>query len=83
MFFMKEKTLVQKKKYFEKFQYFMKISGKKFLTDTLAKMSQNISAYFSISEHFASLSLFQKKTHIYFGYGQGVCPPVNGLSRNL
>ena len=75
MFFMKEKTLVQKKKYFEKFQYFMKISGKKFLTDTLAKMSQNISAYFSISEHFASLSLFQKKHTFILVTARGFAPP--------
>ena len=31
-----------------------------FLTDTLAKMSQNIIAYFSISEHSASF-FFRKK----------------------
>ena len=63
----------------------MKISGKmsKFLTDTLSKMSQNILAYFSISEHFASFSLFQKRKPI-FGYSQGVCPPpVYELVRSL
>ena len=32
-----------------------------FLTDTLAKTSQNIFASFSISEHSASVSLFKKK----------------------
>ena len=60
----------------------MKISGKisKFLTDTLAKMSQHILAYFSVSEHSASFS--EKKT--YFGYGQGFAPPpVYGLVHNV
>ena len=51
-----------------------------FLTDTLSKMSQNIFAYFSISEHFASFSLFQKRTPI-FGYS--LPPPVYELVRNL
>ena len=48
----------------------MKILGKMFkvLKDTLAKMSQNIFAYFS--DHSASFYLF----HL-FGYGQGVAPP--------
>ena len=36
--------------------------GKKFFTDTVAKMSQNIFAYFSISEHSASFLFFRKKT---------------------
>ena len=40
----------------------MKISGKMLiLTDTLEKMSQNSFAYFSISEHSASFTHFQKK----------------------
>ena len=40
-----------------KFQHFMKISGKKrFLMDTLTKMSQNIFAYFSASQHSAYFS---------------------------
>ena len=47
-----------------KIQYFMKLSEKMFLTDTLAKISQNIFAYISISEHSSSFSLFQKKTPI-------------------
>ena len=47
----------------------------KFLTATLLKMSQNIFAYFSISEHSAFFSsLFQEKT--FFGYGQGFPPPL-------
>ena len=37
----------------------MKISGKKFQTDTLAKMSQDIFVYFFVSEHSAFF-LFQK-----------------------
>ena len=74
MFSMKEKkTLVLKENYFETFQYFMKISGK-FITDTLAKISQNIFAYFSISEHSASSSLFQKKIHLFW-FGPGGLPP--------
>ena len=54
MFFMKENFGSKKI-----LQYFMKTSGKmsKFLTDTLAKISQNMSAYFSVSEHSASFSL--------------------------
>ena len=65
-----EKTLVQK----EKFQYFKKISLKisKVLTESPAKISQNIFAYFSVSEHSAPF-LFEKKT--YFGCGKGVAPP--------
>ena len=53
----------------------MKISGKKFskfLTDILAKMSQNIFAYLSISEHSASFFSFLDKKNTY---GQGVLPP--------
>ena len=42
-----------------------------FLTATLAKMSQNIFAYFSVLEHSASFSLFEKKK-TYFGCGHGV-----------
>ena len=60
-FFKEEKNLVRKeKKYFLIFQYFMKILGKfqKFLTNTLAKMPQNIFAYFSASEYSESFSLF-------------------------
>ena len=55
---------------------FMKISGKmyKFLTDTLANMSQNIFAYFSISEHSASFYLFQKK-HRFWLWPGGLPPP--------
>ena len=43
MFFMKEKSLKE-----IEYKYFMKISGimSKFLTDTLAKMTQNIFAIF-------------------------------------
>ena len=39
------------------------------------KMAENIFANFSISEHSASFSLFQKKN--YYGYGQarGFAPP--------
>ena len=55
-----------------------------FLTDTLAKMSQNIFAYFSISEHSASFSHFQKKKLFWLRPG-GLPPPppVYGLVRNL
>ena len=59
-------------------QYFMK-SGKIFLKDTLAKMSQNIFAYFSISDHSASFSLFQKKTPI-LGMARGSPPPFTDWS---
>ena len=45
----------------------------KFLTDTLAKVSQNIFAYCSILEYSAFFSLFQKK-NTYFGYGHGGSP---------
>ena len=57
MLLIKEKKL-SKGKYLEKFQYFKKISGKlsKVLTDTLAKFSQNIFAYFSVSSF--SLEIF-------------------------
>ena len=50
-----------------------RISGK-FITDTLAKISQNIFAYFSISEHSASSSLFQKNTPILV-WARGFAPP--------
>ena len=52
----------------------MKILGKmflKFLTDTLEKMSQNIFAYFSVSDHSAYFSLLKT----FIGFGQGVSPP--------
>ena len=58
LFFIKRKNNLFLK---EKFQYFMKISGKMFLTDTRAKMSQNIFAYFSISEHSASFLFLREK----------------------
>ena len=54
MFFMKEKT-------FKKISIFYEIL-RKFLTDTLAKMSQNIFVYFSVSEHSASFS--EKNTYL-------------------
>ena len=45
--------------YMKKNQYFMKISKIfKFLTENLAKMSQNIFAYFSVSEYSAPVYLF-------------------------
>ena len=63
----------------------MKISGEifKFITDTLAKMSQNIFAYFSISEHSAYFSLFQNKTPILVTARGFAPPPVYGLVHNL
>ena len=41
--------------------FFMKEKNLWFLTETIAKMSQNIFAYFSVAEHSASFSLFKKK----------------------
>jgi len=56
----------------------------KFLTGTLAKISQNIFAYFSISEHSASISLLQKKKRILVtARGFATPPPVYGPFRNL
>ena len=54
--------------------YVMEKSEKIFLTDTLAKMSLNIFAYFSIPEHSASFSYFSEKTYILVT-ARGVCPP--------
>ena len=51
-FYERKKNLLLK----EKFQYFMKISGKMFLTDTLAKMSQNI--FFCIFFRFRKFCIF-------------------------
>ena len=48
------------------FQYFMEY---KFLSDTLPKMSQNIFAYFSVSEYSASFSLFKKKKKLFWPGG--------------
>ena len=56
----------------------------KCLTDTLAKMSQNIFAHFSVSEHSASFSLFQKKTPILVtAKGFSLLSSVYGLVRDL
>ena len=60
------KKNLPKEKCLEKFQYSMKISGKmsKHLTDTLAK-KVIIFAYFSVSDHSASFSLFLKKPILF------------------
>ena len=50
----------------------------RFLADTLAKISQNVFAYFSISAHSASFSLFQKKKTILVT-GEGFPPPRPAL----
>ena len=54
----------------------------KFLTDFLAKMSQNIFAYLSISEHSASFSLFEKQPILVADLGL-TPPPVYGPVRNF
>ena len=53
------------------YQYFKKMS--KVLTDTLAKLSQNIFAYFSVSEHSASFSLHKTKPILVAD--RGLTPP--------
>ena len=58
--------MILKEKKFDykgKFQYFRKILGKmsKFLTDTLANISQNILAYSFVSEHSKSLFFILRK----------------------
>ena len=62
-------VLIKEKKNGSKREIRRKISkgyeniGTKFLTDTLAKMSQNICSYFFVSGHFASFYL--RKKHLF------------------
>ena len=60
----------------QKIQCFMKILGKmsNFLTRALAKMSQNIFAYFSVLEHCTSFLLFHKKKHLFWLRPWGLLP---------
>ena len=51
-----------------------------FLTDTLAKMPQNIFAYYSVSEYSASFSLFEKKI---FWLRPGDSPPPPFMERSV
>ena len=73
----------ERKKNFGSKGKILSIFYEKFLTDTFAKMLQNIFAYFSVSEHSAPFLFFRKNT--YFGYGQGfpTPPPLYGLVNNL
>ena len=74
MFFMKEKIILVLKK---KCQYFMKTSGKmtKIVTDTLAKMSQNIFAYFPFPNILHLFLYFRKKTILVTARGFTPPPP--------
>ena len=56
------------------FQYFMKISGKMFLADTLEKMSQNIFHIFPFQNNL-HIFLFFRKKHLFLLRPGGLPPP--------
>ena len=69
---LKEKNLVLKEKYLEKFQYFEKILWKMDnVMDTLSKMSQNIFAYSFVSEHSNIFCILIKKMCFFSDGGGG------------
>ena len=49
----------------EQFQYLKQNYWKKVITDTLAKISQNIIAYSFISEHTRNFCYFEKKAKFF------------------
>ena len=57
------------------FQYFMKISGKMFLADTLEKMSQNIFHIFPFQNNLHIFLFFRKKTPIFVTARGFASPP--------